>query len=93
MRAFLLGLAISIVTLTTGLPVARAETRIYELLITDTDNGKSRVVISTLDNYQYPGYHHVKPSETVAIQDSWMCWKRSDYYQLPCPRPDRPAAR
>jgi hypothetical protein len=94
MRSFLIAtIAISLVVFGFAAREARAETRIYELLITDTENGKTRVVTSTLDNYQYPGYHHVKPTETVEIQDSWMCWKRSDHYQRFCPRPDRTATR
>jgi hypothetical protein len=93
MRELLFVFGISVIVSGLVASEVRAETRVYELLITDTENGNTRVVTSTLDNYQYPGYHHVKPTEIVEIQDSWMCWKRSDHYQRHCPKPDRPAAR
>jgi hypothetical protein len=66
---------------------ARAEFRVFQLLITDTQSGKARTVTSTLDDLQYGTYRHVAKTETIVIQDTWMCWKRSDHFQELCPNP------
>ncbi len=72
---------------------AKAEYRVYELVITDTTTGKSRTVASTLDNLQYRDYYPVKLAETVEIQDTWMCWPRTDYYKRLCPNPKTSSAK
>lgn len=73
----------------------KAEYRVFELNI-ENENGQSRTVLSTLDDIQYPSYHHLRKGEKVTIQDSWMCWKRSDHSQDPaqryCPNPRDPAS-
>jgi len=70
---------------------ALAEYRVFELVITNTTSGQSRKVKSTLDDIQYPTYHPVRKDETIAIEDTWMCWNRSDISQDPsqrfCPNP------
>lgn len=67
--------------------IARAEYRVFELVIRDPLTNQSRTVISTLDDIQYPEYYHLNPNEQIQIQATWMCWKRSDYFQKPCPNP------
>jgi hypothetical protein len=71
-----------------------AEYRVFQLAVTDGKTGQSRVVVSTLDNYQYPQYHHLNSADTITIQASWMCWQRSDGFKAPCPnpRPQGPSA-
>jgi hypothetical protein len=63
--------------------LAHAEYRVFQLSIQDQKTGTERVVMSNLDNLQYPGYYYVKPTETVTIKDTWMCWRRSDRSQDP----------
>jgi hypothetical protein len=73
----------------------RAEYRVFELSI-ENEAGQARTVLSTLDDLQYPSYYPIKKTEKVTIQDSWMCWKRSDHSQDPaqrfCPNPRGPAS-
>lgn len=75
---------------------AEAEYRVFQLAIQDTVTGQTRVVTSTLDDIQYPEYNPIKKTETIAINDTWMCWKRSDHSQDPaqkyCPNPRGPAS-
>ena len=72
----------------------RAEYRVFELSI-ENESGQARTVLSTLDDIQYPTYYPVKKSEKITIQDSWMCWTRSDHSQDPaqryCSNPRSPA--
>ena len=67
---------------------AKAEYRVYELLITDTATGKTRTTIGTLDDQQYRSYYLVKPTETVTLQTHWMCRPRKDYFGTYCPNPN-----
>lgn len=69
------------------IPGAHAEYRVFQLVITDSTSGKSRTVVGTLDDLQYSQYHYVKTTETIALADTWMCWKRSDNFQPHCPNP------
>lgn len=64
---------------------AKAEYRAYELLITHEPTGRTRTVISTLDDIQYRDYHHLLAGETVSIRATWMCWRRSDHFTPICP--------
>jgi hypothetical protein len=45
------------------------------------------MVLTTLDDIQYPGYHPLNADETIAIQDTWRCWERSDGFKDICPNP------
>jgi hypothetical protein len=91
-------LLFSFLSLSLGLipAISDAELRVFRLAITNAKTGQSRSVMSNLDNIQYPGYHHVKPDETVTIQETWMCRKRSDVSQDPtqkyCANPRGPAS-
>lgn len=67
---------------------ARGEYRAYELAIVNETSGAARTLVSTLDDLQYAGYHPLGPGERVEIRATWMCWKRSDYFQAVCPNPD-----
>lgn len=69
----------------------RAEQRIFELVITEVESGRARTALSTLDEIQYPMYHHVRKNEVVSVRDSWMCYRRSDHFTRPCPNPRAPA--
>lgn len=70
---------------------AKAEYRAYELAIVHEPTGKTRTVISTLDDQQYPGYYPLLAGERVEIRSTWMCWGRSDYFKQICPNPNPPA--
>ncbi len=58
----------------------------FQLAITNAQ-GQTRTVLSTLDHLQYPGYHGRGPGETISIQSTWMCRRRSDWFQAFCPNP------
>lgn len=66
---------------------ARAEYRVFQLVITDTQSTTTRTVIDTLDDIQYRGYHPLRQFEAIAIQDSWMCWGGHGEGVKPCPNP------
>lgn len=66
---------------------ALAEYRAFELAITDTRTGKTRLVTSVLDDIQYPGYHPIHRYETIAIQATWMCWGRQGDFKAICRNP------
>ena len=68
-------------------PQASAELRAFRLRITDVATGTDRTVISRLDDLQYRQYFAVKSSETIRIEQSWMCYKRSDIAGTLCPAP------
>ncbi len=70
--------------------LAYAEYRVYLLAITDPALNQTRTVLSTLDDIQYPGYYHLKKSESIVIQDTWMCWGRQGDFKKLCPNPKDP---
>jgi len=70
---------------------ARSEYRAYELTITNTKTSESRVVVTTLDHLQYPGYYPLKINETAQIRSTWMCKERSDYFEPICKNNRLPA--
>lgn len=78
-------------------PLARAEYRVFRLAIVDEKSKAKREVVTTLDNVQYPGYYHVRPTELVEITETWMCWERSDHSQDPaqtyCASPNETSRR
>ncbi len=68
-------------------PPAHAEYRVYKLKITDTEKKTSREVLSTLMPAAYLYYYPVRSTESVVIEDHWMCFARSDGFKKPCTRP------
>lgn len=74
----------------------RAEYRAYQLAIEDQTTGQKRSVITTLDHMQYAEYHPIRSTETVVIEDHWMCRNRTDIsqdpYQRICPNPRAPSS-
>lgn len=84
--ALLVHLAIPIAgPLLSGLK-ANAEYRAYELKIEDTEKGKSRTVVSTLDNLQYPRFYPLEKNEVISYVDSWMCRENTANKPI-CPKP------
>jgi len=73
-------------------PAVRAEYRAFTLAINDTRSGQTRLVTGTLDHIQYPGYHPLRQWETIAIQDTWMCWGRQGDFKAICPNPKNSAS-
>ncbi len=69
---------------------AFAEYRAFKLEITNEDTGTSRIVISNLDAYQYPGYYPLKPTEQIHQIQTWRCFGRTDYMTPYCPAPELP---
>ncbi|MBN8541798.1 MAG: hypothetical protein J0L82_15515 [Deltaproteobacteria bacterium] len=69
-------------------PTANAELRAFRLRITDTATGTDRTVISRLDDLQYRQYFAVKTSETIRIEQTWMCYRRGDFTGTLCPAPE-----
>jgi|SaaInlStandDraft_5_1057022.scaffolds.fasta_scaffold168749_2 hypothetical protein len=64
-----------------------ADYRVFQLAITDTNTGKSRMVHSTLDQYQYPTYHHVKLAEQISYITSWKCLGNNSHFRQLCKNP------
>ena len=68
---------------------AKAELRAFRLKITDTATGTERIVISRLDDLQYRQYFAVKSSEQISIDQTWMCYQRSDFAGTLCNAPEK----
>lgn len=47
----------------------------------------SRVVESTLDPDQYPGYYAIQANEKVEMITTWRCFGRTDEFKSFCPNP------
>lgn len=47
----------------------------------------SRVVESTLDPDQYPGYYAIQANEKVEMVTTWRCFGRTDEFKSFCPNP------
>ena len=74
----------------------RAEYRVFELVITNTQTKAERNVISSLDPFQYPGYYDLRQDEVVLYTDTWMCYGDTSYHKQYCPKPapnQRPVER
>ncbi len=67
--------------------VALAEYRVFELTLRKGEN--QRVIASTLDPLQYPGYYPLQDGETVEYQQTWMCRGRTDNQLAFCPNPQK----
>ncbi len=72
-------IALLVISISAVLPNAQAELRAFRLKITDTSTGTDRVVLSRLDDIQYRQYFALKKTEIVSIEQTWMCYQRSDY--------------
>jgi hypothetical protein len=68
-------------------PRARAEYRVFELTLRKGEN--QRVIASTLDPLQYPGYYPLQEGETVEYQQTWMCRGRTENHLAFCPNPQK----
>lgn len=66
---------------------AQAEYRVFELTIRKGET--QRVIASTLDPLQYPGYYPLQPGETIEYQQTWMCRGRTDNHLPFCPNPQK----
>jgi hypothetical protein len=73
-------------------PQAKAEYRVFKVVINDKASGTSRTVISNLDHLQYPGYFPLRKTETIELQATWMCWGSTADFKAYCPQPPPPAA-
>lgn len=67
-------------------PCAHADYRAHRLSITNAETGQIREVVSTLDHYQYPGYHPLAPGERIQLVTSWRCPGRTSHRPI-CPSP------
>ena len=67
---------------------AFAEYRVFELVIQNQETKSERVIVSSLDPLQYPGYYNLSPKEIVMYRDTWMCWGDSSYHKKYCAKPD-----
>lgn len=68
---------------------ASAELRAFRLKILDTATGAERTVISRLDDLQYRQYFAVKNTEQISIDQTWMCYRRSDFAGALCQAPEK----
>ncbi len=72
---------------------AQAEFRAFRLKITDAASGTERQVVTRFDHLQYPMYRFIKKTEVAVIDQTWMCYDRSDHVGAVCAAPPKsPAA-
>ncbi len=74
-------------TMILGASSAHAELRAFRLKIVDSSTGTERFVTTRLDHIQYPMYNHLRQTEIVSIDRTWMCYDRSDYAGQLCAAP------
>lgn len=70
------------------LSVAKAEYRVFELVIQNQNTNSERTITSSLDPLQYPGYYDLSPGEIVLYRDTWMCWGDTSYNKSYCKKPE-----
>lgn len=59
----------------------------FKLVIRDTTTNQSREVLSTLDPFQYIGYHPLKSTEGIDYVDTWRCFEDTSHFMEYCPSP------
>jgi hypothetical protein len=64
---------------------------------TDSNNPRTpqstfRLIESTLDPHQYPGYYPLTPDESLEMITTWRCFGRTDSGRAFCPNPKEKAA-
>jgi hypothetical protein len=64
---------------------------VFELLIGNPQTKEQRIIRSTLDPFQYPGYYEIKNGESVLYQATWMCWGDTSYMKKLCDNPNPPS--
>jgi hypothetical protein len=66
---------------------AHAEYRVFELVIQNTADKSERIVTSSLDPLQYPGYYDLRQGEIAMYRTTWMCWGDTSQLTKYCPNP------
>jgi hypothetical protein len=66
---------------------AHAEYRVFELVIQNPTTKSERIVISSLDPFQYPGYYDLRQGEIVMYRNTWMCWGDTSQNKRYCTNP------
>lgn len=67
---------------------AQAEYRAFELVITDPTTGQERIVISSMNPFEYRRFHPVKIDEQVTYRATWMCKGNTSHFKPVCPKPE-----
>jgi hypothetical protein len=67
--------------------LGRAEYRVFNLRITNTQTQAVREVLSTLDPLQYRHYYPVENDEVLSYVETWRCFGRTGDFQPYCPNP------
>jgi hypothetical protein len=68
------------------LNLARAEYRVFELVIANPTTGQERTVKSNLTPAQYREYSGMTAQETVTYTDTWKCFGNTSRRPF-CPNP------
>lgn len=87
-RGLAVGLVLSLVLFYSQ--VSRAEYRVFRMVITDSSNPveiKKREFLTTLDPYQWVGYHPLKAAESLDYIDTWRCYEDTSDDEDFCPSP------
>jgi hypothetical protein len=63
-----------------------AEYRVY-LLNLQLLKDKNKMIISTLDNIQFPGWYRGIRVEKIDLLDSWVCFGDTSGFKPPCDKP------
>lgn len=67
--------------------IAKAEYRAFLLKISSPGSPDFRLVKSSLDPSQYPGYYPLRQGEQIQYIDTWMCRGRTNEDADICPSP------
>lgn len=77
----------TIFALLINLTMARAEYRVFELVITNPTTGQERTTKSSLTPAQYRMFYGVSPLEEVKYTATWKCLGNTSFRKPYCPNP------
>ncbi len=75
-----------------GSSSGQAEYRAFELVISNSQTGEERVILSMFDPLQYQVFYPVRPDEMVQYRDTWRCRGNTSGHQPICAKPERAPA-
>ena len=71
-----------------GALTAKAEYRVFSVVITNEKTQLTRQIETTLDPEQYASLYPLNPIERISYVDTWKCFGRTDFFKSHCAKPE-----
>jgi hypothetical protein len=68
---------------------AKAEYRVFILLLNNSKTSTARQIQTTLDPEQYKTLYPLNEGEDLTYVDTWMCKGRTDFFKPHCDKPEK----